>query len=126
MGMLPNQQPTMKYADYESLVITHGVELVGWTEGTGVCPIKRINTALQLRCLLTALNTGECHWEQLTEDNWATHKAAHKARLDAGLGHQRAPHRDKGTSHKGKQPLSSETVNSDSSESDEENVDLAA
>ena len=112
----------MKYADYESLVVAHGVELVGWTEGTGVCPIERINTAPQLRRLLTALNTGECHWKQLTEDSWATRKAAHKAHMDAGLGRQRAPRKDKGTSRKGKQPLSSETVDSDSSESDEENA----
>jgi len=28
-----NQQPTMKYADHESLVIAHSVELVGWMEG---------------------------------------------------------------------------------------------
>ena len=116
----------MKYANYESLVVVHSVELVGWTEGTGVCPIERVNTALQLRHLLTVLNTGECHWEQLTEDGWATCKAAHKARMDAGLGHQRAPHKDKGTSRKVKQTISNETVNSDSSESNEENVDLAA
>jgi len=59
---------------------------------------------------------------QLMEDNWAICKAAHKGHMDAGLGCQRALHKDKGTSHKGKQPLSSETVNSDSSESDEENA----
>jgi len=116
----------MKYADYESLVITHGVELVGWTEGTGVCPIECINTAPQLRRLLTALNTGECHWEQLTDDNWATRKAAHKTQINAGLGHQRALRKDKGVSRKGKQPISSEIVNSDSSESSEENVGIAA
>jgi len=90
----------MKYANYESLVIQHGVELTGWTEGTGICPIERINTAPQLRCLLTALNTGECHWEQLTGDDWATRKAVYKARIDAGLGCQRAPRKDKGTSRK--------------------------
>jgi len=116
----------MKYADYKSLVIRHGVELTGWTEGTGICPIKRINTAPQLRRLLTALNTGECHWAQLSEDDWATRKVAYKACMDAGLGHQRAPHKDKGMSCKGKQPLSSETVSSDSSESDEENVPTVA
>ena len=59
-------------------------------------------------------------------DNWATRKVVYKAHIDAGLGRQRAPREDKGTSHKGKQPLSSETVDSDSSESNEDTVDLAA
>jgi len=111
----------MKYADYNSLVIEWGVELIGWMEGVGVCPIKRINTTPQLRRLLVALNNGTCHWEQLPEDDWSKRKAAYKGRMDAGQGRQHAPRKDKGLSHKGKQPISNDIVNSDSS--DKENLD---
>jgi len=71
-------QPSMKYADYDALVVEWGVELIGWMEGAGVCPIKRINTAPQLQHLLAALNNGACHWEQLPEDEWSKRKAAYK------------------------------------------------
>jgi len=62
----------MKYTDYDALVAEWGVELIGWTEssGLGVCPIECINTAPQLRRLLAALKNGACHWEQLPEDEW--------------------------------------------------------
>ena len=110
----------MKYADYDALVCKWDVELIGWTEGTGVCPIERINTALQLRRLLTVLNTGTCHWEQLSSEELVTHRAEYKARSDAGMVRQCAPRNNKGISCKGKQPTSSEIIDS---ESDEENVD---
>jgi len=106
----------MKYTDYDALVVECGVQLVGWTEGAGVCPIDRINTAPQLRRLLTALNTGACHWEQLSPNDWAARKAMHKARVDAGLGRQRAVRKDKGTLRKGKQPTSREVIDSSDSE----------
>jgi hypothetical protein len=67
----------MKYADYNNFVAQWGIELVGWTEGTGVCPIERINTAPQLQRLLMALNTGACHWKRLTADDWAGHARLH-------------------------------------------------
>jgi len=125
-GVPQNQQPTMKYANYDAFVTKWGIELVGWTEATGVCPIERLNTAPQLRRLLTALNTGTCHWEQLSAEDWAIRKAQYKARVDAGMVRQRAPRRDKGISRKGKLPTSNEIINEESDEeSDEENVDPA-
>ena len=116
----------MKYTDYNALVVQCGVQLVGWMEGVGVCPIDRINTAPQLRRLLTALNTGACHWEWLAPDDWAVRKAAHKARVDAGLDRQRAVRKDKGISRKGKQPTSREVIDSSDDSSDsEDSVDGA-
>jgi len=48
----------MKYTDYNTLVAECGVQLVGWTEGTGVCPIDCINTASQLCRLLMVMYPG--------------------------------------------------------------------
>ena len=126
-GVPQNQQPTMKYANYDVFVTKWGIELVGWTEAMGVCPIERLNMAPQLRRLLTALNTSTCHWEQLSAEEWAIHRAEYKARVDAGMVHRRAPRRDKGISRKGKLPTSNKIVSEGSNEeSGEENVDAVA
>jgi hypothetical protein len=87
-------------------------------------PIETINTAPQLHRLLTALNSGTCHWEQLTQEAWETRKSAHKARVDASNVHRRATRKDKGISRKGKQPSSRELVTDldNSGDSDEENA----
>ena len=125
-GVPQNQQPTMKYANYDAFVMKWGIKLVGWTEAMGVCPIEQLNTVPQLQHLLTALNTGTCHWEQLSAEDWAICKAQYKARVDAGMVRQRAPRRDKGISHKGKQPTSNEIISEGSDEeSDKENMDPA-
>jgi len=84
------------------------------------------------------LNTGTCHWEQLSADEWAICKVEYKARVDTGMVDQRTPHKDKGISRKGKQPTSNEIINDGSDEgsgegsgegsndeSNEENVDTA-
>jgi len=68
----------MRYVDYECLVVQCGIELVGWME-VNVCPIEHINTSPQLQRLLTALNTGACHWEELSIDELATCTAVYKA-----------------------------------------------
>jgi len=116
----------MKYANYDAFIAKWGVELVGWTEATGVCPIERLNMAPQLRHLITALNTGTCHWEQLSADEWAIRKAEYKACVDAGTVRQHATRKDKGISRKGKQPTSNEIINEGSDDSsDKENVDTA-
>jgi len=111
----------MKYADYDSLVSKWGVELIGWTESTRVCPIEHINTAPQLWRLLTALNTGACHWEQLSPEELVKCRGEYKARSDASMVRQCVPCNDKGISRKGKQPTSSEIIEC---ESDDANMDV--
>jgi len=39
-GVPQNQQPTMKYTNYDAFITKWGVKLIGWTKATGVCLIK--------------------------------------------------------------------------------------
>ncbi|PSR83384.1 hypothetical protein PHLCEN_2v5750 [Hermanssonia centrifuga] len=66
---------SMKWAYYEDLCCEFGVELVGWTEPGELCnPADMKTPALQR--VLNSINSGQCFWRALSEDEWSSKRAA--------------------------------------------------
>ncbi|KAJ7810663.1 hypothetical protein B0H13DRAFT_2384489 [Mycena leptocephala] len=67
---------TMKYGEYDQLVATHGVELVGWPEGIPFQGPSNLATVERLKPLHDALQANTLRWEVMSDTRKAEHKAA--------------------------------------------------
>ncbi|KAJ7912925.1 hypothetical protein B0H13DRAFT_2326847 [Mycena leptocephala] len=67
---------TMKYGEYDQLVATHGVELVGWPEGIPFQSPSNLATVERLKPLHDALQANTLRWEVMSDTRKAEHKAA--------------------------------------------------
>jgi hypothetical protein len=91
----------MNYANYQQLVCTWGIELLGWTE-VEVCNPGKLQTALSLNRLLDALRKGDCYWSVLADEEWERKIAARKEQESLGRTRKRKRRSDAGVSKKGK------------------------
>lgn len=92
---------SMKWAYYEDLCCEFGVELVGWTEPGELCnPADMKTPALQR--VLNSINSGQCFWRALSDNEWNAKKAA-RAEVLANEGGSRR----KSRGGKGKKPAKS-------------------
>ncbi|KAJ7869817.1 hypothetical protein B0H13DRAFT_1896501 [Mycena leptocephala] len=67
---------TMKYGEYDRLVATHGVELLGWPEGIPFQSPSNLATVERLKPLHDALQANTLRWEVMSDTRKAEHKAA--------------------------------------------------
>lgn len=67
MGITGDPKATMKYVDYEELVVfKYGVELLGWTFDKFASPSSLSTSLPGLRKLLDAINNGKCKFVKLS------------------------------------------------------------
>ncbi|KAJ7913427.1 hypothetical protein B0H13DRAFT_2326281 [Mycena leptocephala] len=66
----------MKYGEYDQLVATHGVELLGWPEGTPFQSPSNLATVERLKPLHNVLQANTLRWEVMSDTRKAEHKAA--------------------------------------------------
>ncbi|TFY57509.1 hypothetical protein EVG20_g8517 [Dentipellis fragilis] len=112
----------MSYKQYDGLVCTYGVQIVGWTEAGGVTNPDELGHVFKLERLLGALKKKTCCWEVLSDEEWNAKRDARAAANAANLLKRRKERIDKGKSKK-KLVKSRELV--DSSE-DEAETDVAS
>ena len=76
----------MNYRNYEGKIVEkYGVELKGWPTGNpGVCNPATLGGRPQLEKLLTALESGQCHWVVLTDDELEERKKRNQMREERG------------------------------------------
>ena len=76
----------MNYRNYEGKIVEkYGVELKGWpTSNPGICNPATFGGWPQLEKLLAALESGQCHWVVLTDDELEERKKHNQAREERG------------------------------------------
>ena len=76
----------MNYHNYEGKIVEkYGVELKGWPSSkTGICNPASLGGRQQLEILLAALESGQCHWVVLSEDELEERKRLNQAREERG------------------------------------------
>jgi hypothetical protein len=76
----------MNYRNYEGKIIEkYGVELIGWSSSkSGICNPATLGGRQQLEILLVALESGQCHWVVLTEDELEERKRRNRTREEHG------------------------------------------
>ncbi len=89
-GVARNEVPRMEWARHEKLVVAFGVELKGWPEPGGVCNPSKLTSTARLMRLKNALDSGECHWIVLSDEEWTARKEAAAAAAAANKGKGRA------------------------------------
>ena len=76
----------MNYRNYEGKIVErYGVELKGWPNSKpGICNPATLGRRPQLERLLAALESGDCHWVVLNDDELEERKKENQAREDRG------------------------------------------
>ena len=126
MNITGDPKATMKYVDYEELVvIKHGVELQGWTFDKFACPSSLSTSLPGLRKLLNAINNGDCKFVKLSPLEIKKRRDEREKRIEDGTitAKVRKTRKDVGTKRprKGKKKAAEVDDDSDDRDSDEEN-----
>ena len=110
----------MNYRNYEGKIVEkYGVELKGWPSSkSGICNPATLGGRQQLEKLLAALESGQCHWVVLTEDELEERKKNNQAREERG---EQVYRPRKSANHKSnpKGAKSAETIEDDEEEEEE-------
>lgn len=89
-GISQNKLPRAPWARYEKFVIQYGVELKEWPEPGGVCNPSKLTSTARLTRVKNALDSGECRWVVLSQEEWDARKMA----AEKGKGKGRASSTD--------------------------------
>ncbi len=122
-----NKKAVMQYKSYDKdIVLHHGIELVGWTEGLPfACPSSLPATLEPLQRLLRAIDDGECHFRRLGASERALRREEYNRKIAEGAVAPRRTRKDKGGTRKtyrrrkqatGTQPASDNNENEDEDE----------
>ena len=118
----------MNYHNYEGKIVEkYGVELKGWPSSkSGVCNPATLGGCQQLEILLAALESGQCHWVVLTEDELEERKRLNRAREERG---EQVYWPRKSANHKQSKPKgakSAETIRDEETDEEDDHLHQAA
>jgi hypothetical protein len=109
----------MNYRNYEGKIVEkYGVELKGWPIGSGICNPGTLGGRPQLEKLLSALESGQCNWVVLSDDELEERKRHNQAREDCGE-QVYCPHKSATRRTDPKGAKSAETIDDEEEEHDE-------
>lgn len=67
----------MEWVRHDKLAAEHGVKLCGWPPELGsICNPSDLTQVGQLQKVVNALNSRDCHWETLSQEEWDAKKQA--------------------------------------------------
>ena len=118
----------MNYHNYEGKIVEkYGVELKGWPSSkSGVCNPATLGGCQQLEILLAALESGQCHWVVLTEDELEERKRLNWAQEER---REQVYRPRKSANHKQSKPKgakSAETIRDEETDEEDDHVHQAA
>ena len=115
---LKKKKVEMYYCNYEGKIVEkYGVQLKGWPSSkSGICNPATLGGHQHLEKLLAALESGQCHWVVLSEDELEERKRYNQAHEERG---KQVYQPRKSTNHQ-KAAKSAETIENEEDEEDEE------
>lgn len=75
-GIPQDKLPRAPWARHEKFAIEYGVELKEWPEPGGVCNPSKLTSTARLTRVKNALDTRECRWVVLSQEEWDARKIA--------------------------------------------------